>query len=197
MQEMTVKLSALKSQISSALRPAGMTTAIIAIDGCGGSGKSTFAARLAKVLDCSIVHTDDFASWDNPLDWYPRMIEQVMEPLRKNETGLYQRYDWDKRDLAEWHQIAPELFVIVEGVSSSRKEFRDFLTYRIYVETDRETRLQRGLERDGMDALEFWQGWMAQEDAYLQRDDPIQRADIVVAGDPKSVVTSDAFIACQ
>lgn len=194
MKELTVKFSALKSAIANAPRSNGMTTAIIAIDGCGGSGKSTFAARLAKYLDCSLVHTDDFASWNNALDWHPRMVEQVMRPLSQNETARYQRYDWEKGALAEWHEVEPQLYVIVEGVSSSRAEFRKFLTYRIYVETDRDTRLKRGLDRDGVEALELWQGWMAEEDAYLQRDNPMQHADIVVVGNPETQVKPDSFV---
>ncbi|MBT7203398.1 MAG: hypothetical protein HN867_07910, partial [Deltaproteobacteria bacterium] len=62
-----------------------MQSRIVAIDGCGGAGKSTLATKLAVLLDdCPVIHTDDFASWDHPLDWYPRMIAQVLEPLRHN-----------------------------------------------------------------------------------------------------------------
>lgn len=197
MRELTVKFSALKSAIANAPRPAGMTTAIIAIDGCGGSGKSTFAARLAKLLDCSLVHTDDFASWNNALGWHPRMVEQVMRPLLENTTARYQRYDWGTRQLAEWHEVEPQLYAIVEGVSSSRAEFQEFLTYRIYVEADRETRLKRGLDRDGVEALELWRGWMAEEDAYLKRDDPMRHADIVVAGNPEMQAKSDGFVSYE
>ncbi len=197
MQETIVRFSALHSAISNAPRPAGMTTEIIAIDGCGGSGKSTFAARLGKLLGCPVVHTDDFASWNNVLDWYPRMTEQVMEPLRRNGVARYQRYDWGTRKLAEWLEVEPQLYVIVEGVSSSRAEFREFLTYRIYMEADRETRLKRGLERDGVEALELWRGWMTEEDAYLERDDPMRHADIVVAGSPEMQAKSDSFVSYE
>jgi Tfp pilus assembly pilus retraction ATPase PilT len=43
---------------------------LVAVDGPGGSGKSTFAACLsAAANNAPIVHTDDFASWDNPINW--------------------------------------------------------------------------------------------------------------------------------
>jgi predicted kinase len=35
--------------------------ALVLVDGRSGAGKSTFARRLAQVLDASVVHTDDIA----------------------------------------------------------------------------------------------------------------------------------------
>ena len=50
--------------IQTALPPDGMTTKIIAIDGPGGAGKSSFAEQLSQKLgNAPILHTDDFASW--------------------------------------------------------------------------------------------------------------------------------------
>ena len=72
--------------------------------------------------------------------------------------------------------------VLVEGVSASRVEFRPYLSFAIFVETDRELRLQRGLERDGEEALPLWQQRMAEEDEYLLRDRPEEYADVVISG---------------
>ncbi|HXR12510.1 MAG TPA: hypothetical protein VN770_09460, partial [Gaiellaceae bacterium] len=56
--------------IRAAQAPSGVGTRIVAVDGAGGAGKSSLAERLASRLGASIVHTDDFASWDNPVDWW-------------------------------------------------------------------------------------------------------------------------------
>ncbi len=183
---MTLTLDDIASRIAARPRPDGMTTAIIGIDGCGGSGKSTLADRLVETLDCPIVHTDDFAEWDNPLDWYPRLIEQVLDPLRANRPARYQRYDWGSKTLAEWHDVPPAPHLIVEGVSALREAFRPYLTFGIYVETPPAIRLRRGLERDGNEALPLWQSWMAEEDAYLIREAPAEHADLIVSGNPKA-----------
>jgi hypothetical protein len=61
------------------------TGAAVAIDGRGGSGKSTLAARISARGGAFIVHTDDFASWENPVDWWPRLVEQVLRPLAGGE----------------------------------------------------------------------------------------------------------------
>ncbi len=181
---MILTLDDIANRIGAKNRPDGMTTAIIAIDGCGGSGKSTLAERLAGKLDCAIIHTDDFAEWDNPLDWYPRMIEQVLEPLCANRPAHYQRYDWGTKTLADWRDVPPAPHLIVEGVSALRAAFRPYLTFGIYVETPPAIRLRRGLERDGDHALSLWQSWMAEEDAYLIREAPADHADLVISGNP-------------
>jgi uridine kinase len=160
-----------------------MTTRVVAIDGLGGAGKSTLAARLAQRLDGAlVVHTDDFASWETPIDWWPRLVEQVLDPLAVNRAGRYQRYDWDTARLAEWIDVPPDAFVVLEGVSAAREAFRPYLALSVWVETPRDERLRRGLARDGEHMRERWLDWMAAEDAYVEREQPQRHVDIVLDG---------------
>ncbi len=46
----------------------------------------------------------------------------------------------------------------------------------------REERLRRGVERDGIAALDDWESWMAGEDAHYERDPTHERADVVIDG---------------
>jgi uridine kinase len=161
-----------------------MQTKVVAVDGPGGSGKTTLARRLAEVLGgAQIVSTDDFASWSNPLDWWPRVVEEVLEPLARGERSRYRCSRWRPDQPEEWKQVVPAEFVVLEGVSASRAAFRAYLTYSIWVETPRDVRLQRGLARDGEEARRQWEKWMAQEDAYVARELPHERADAIVRGD--------------
>jgi uridine kinase len=141
-----------------------------------------FAAGLAEHLGVVVVHTDDFASWDVPLEWWPRLLEEVLSPLAAGDPARFQRYDWDARALAEWHEIEPSGIVLIEGVSSSRDEFQPYLSYAIWIDTPRDERLRRGLERDGADAGDQWARWMADEDAWAAAQHPQSWADIVVTG---------------
>ena len=164
----------------------------IAIDGHGGSGKSTLAELLSKQLDAEIIHTDDFAGWDNPENWWPLIIKRVFEPIKKGEETLsYPRSKW-----WETHEPVPVAnqpvtkIMILEGVSSLRKEFREYLSFGIFVETPRNICLQRGFERDkGQDdksdeeIKRMWQKWYEKEEAYFAKDSPQEFADLVVRGD--------------
>jgi uridine kinase len=167
----------------SATPPHGMETRVIAIDGPGGAGKSTLARAVAAALDgAQIVATDDFARPDNPIDWWPDVVERVLEPLLVNAVGRYRRFDWPTRSPAEWVQVRPADYVLLEGVSASREAFRSHLALAVWVETPRDVRLRRGLERDGAAARNQWLAWMEQEDAYVAREQPWRRADLIVRG---------------
>jgi uridine kinase len=175
----------LAQMIAASQWPDGMTTRVVAIDGCGGAGKSELAGRLARLLhNAPIIQTDDFASWDEPIDWYPRMLEQVFEPLASGATIRYQRYDWDARRLHDWRSLNAPRILIVEGVTASRAAFAPFLAFSIWVDATRETRLKRGLDRDGVGMRGRWEAWMRAEDEYRDTEHPDRRADLVVAGDP-------------
>lgn len=173
------------------------TTLLIGIDGCGGSGKSTLANKLKdEYSNVTVVHMDDFylptAQLINlhptqkpigaDVDW-KRVLNQVLEPISRNNEGHYQRYDWVKDELAEWHKVPIGGIVVIEGVYSIRKELADKYDFTIWVECPRETRLARGLDRDGEEARDVWENnWMIAEDIYVEVDKPYERADVVVNG---------------
>jgi uridine kinase len=161
-----------------------MATRIVAIDGLGGSGKSTLAEHLSIALGgAEIIHTDDFASWENPIDWWPQLIENVLEPVARNEMVRFQRSPWQAGNDAEWVEFRPDNFVILEGVTAAREAFAPYLTYAIWVEAPESLRLRRGLERDGQSARKQWELWMADEASYQSRERPEERADLVIRGD--------------
>jgi uridine kinase len=157
----------------------------IGIDGCGGAGKSTLAEQVAAAVPAvAVVHIDDFAGPRIPeWDW-ARFDAQVVRPLTAGRPARYQRWDWDTDAGAEWHDIAPGAVVVVEGVSSTRREVRAPWALTVWVEASRQTRLRRARERDGEALLPRWlQDWMPSEDAYVAREHPQDRVDLVVSGE--------------
>jgi uridine kinase len=170
---------------------------LVAIDGGGGAGKSTFADRLAEQLPGSvIIHTDDFyiGPWDrrldhtdhevNPLFDWDRFAAQVIAPVRAGEPIAYQVYDWHAHALSEQPLVVPtDALVIVEGLFCTQSRFRDVYDFRVWIELDEATRLERAMIRDGEHMRFLWEeDWLPVERNYLSRQRPRTAADLVVDG---------------
>lgn len=66
--------------------------------GTCGSGKSTFAGRLADALGgAPVLHLDDIATHEELFAWTERLLDQVIEPLRHGRSARYAPYDWRAR----------------------------------------------------------------------------------------------------
>ncbi|MFG2036507.1 uridine kinase [Dactylosporangium sp. NPDC048998] len=165
---------------------------LVAVDGRAGSGKTTFAGRLASELQKSrrvtVLHTDDFLDgWSKMLIWYPRLREWVFEPFRRGEAGAYRRYDWGLGRLVdEWTPIEPPEVLVIEGVGSASAAMRPDLTLSVLVHAPRELRLRRGIERDGETLRPEWERWMLGEDAHFAEDATPEAVDVLVDGAPKA-----------
>ena len=168
--------------VGAAEAPAGVRTRIVAIDGLGGAGKTTLAEQLASALAAVVVHTDDFASWANPIDWWPALLAAVLEPLAAGDSAVFTPTSWDGAE-PQPVRVEPGGIVLLEGVSASREAFGPYLACSLWVETPSETRLARGLQRDGEPMREQWERWMAAEDDYADSERPRERADLVLRGD--------------
>jgi uridine kinase len=156
---------------------------LVGVDGCGGAGKTTFASRLSGAAGAApVIHTDDFASHDEPTAWWPTMLHDVVQPLLDGRPATYEPYDWVARRRGARRAVSPAPLVIIEGVGATRAAWRDQLAMSIWVETPRAERLRRGLARDGEDLAEFWQQWMVAEDAYVAAEDPAGHTSLVVDG---------------
>lgn len=168
-------------------RPTCGRVRLVAVDGSGGAGKSMFARRLAQGAgDIPVVHTDDFASWENPHDWWDRFEDAVLRPLEPGDPVRFQAFDWASRQLGDWQEVSKSDVVILEGVSSSRRATVDQLTMAIWIEAPRAERMSRGIARDGETMRPAWEHWMAEEDAHFARDRTRDRADLIVDGSPSA-----------
>jgi uridine kinase len=158
--------------------PRRCATLLVGIDGAGGAGKSTVAATLSD----KIVTTDDFIT--APWEWYDfdRLRREVLDPLLRNERAHYREMDWNDGELKDWRVVEPGGVVVVEGVAALELRLRDAYDYRIWVETPREICFERGLARDGADALPFWEVWSEKERRYWREQRPRDVADAVVDG---------------
>jgi hypothetical protein len=158
-------------------------TRIVAVDGGSAAGKSTFAARLASAMGAPVLHTDDVAWWESFFGWWPLLIDGILEPLTRGEDVRYRPPAWDRRERPGAIEVPAGPAVVVEGVGASRRELTPYLDLAIWIDTDRQLALERGMRRTGED-LGFWRGWEVAEEQHLDLDRPWDRADLVVTNDP-------------
>ncbi|UVS76544.1 uridine kinase [Actinokineospora sp. UTMC 2448] len=146
---------------------------VVAVDGPSGSGKSTYAVELARKLPgrVRVVRTDDFATWDDPVAWWPRLRDGVLLPLAEGRPGRYRRTEWTegRPHPGAWVDVEPPDVLIVEGVSAGRRAITPVLSALVWIEVDDPAvRLERAVARDGESCrpeLIAWQrfeaGWFA------------------------------------
>jgi uridine kinase len=169
-------------------------TRLVTVDGPAGSGKTTFAGRLAAALgpDARVVHMDDlYAGW-TLTGAAARLAAGVLGPLAAGRPGAYRRYDWAAERFGPEPVVVPPCPVlIVEGCGSSPRALDRWTTQRIWVEAPPEVRLSRGLARDGAALADHWRRWQPLEAAEFAAEDTRARADLRVDGtavDPQAPV---------
>ena len=172
-------------------RPARLgTVRLVAVDGPTGSGKTTFAGRLAAALRTAgarvaVVHTDDLLDgWGDLITFWPRLAEWILNPLRRGATGAYRRYDWAGGGgfEARWRPVPVPDVLILEGVSAGRVTIRAELTWLAWVWAPPDLRLDRVLTRDGADIRAELLAWMGAEAEHFAEDRPAEHADVLVDG---------------
>ncbi|GAA2342965.1 hypothetical protein OKJ48_40225 [Streptomyces kunmingensis] len=159
---------------------------LVGIDGHAGSGKSTFAVRLAEALGgAPVLRLDDLASHDALFAWTDRLREQVLGPLSRGDTAHYETYDWHARRFDTVAALPPADVVLVEGVGAGRRALRPALARLLWMDLPDETSWARGRARDGAAQDAFWDGWIPAEREHFARDPSRPFADELVRECPQ------------
>ncbi|MDF9812044.1 hypothetical protein [Streptomyces sp. SPB162] len=159
---------------------------IVAVDGHAGSGKTTYAARLAAALGgAPVVHLDDLATHDELFGWTGRLREQVLEPLAAGRTARHGVYDWTLRRFEGVREVPAAPVLLLEGVGSGRAALRPLLSHLLWLEVPRDTARNRGQLRDGPEMDAFWSSWMRAQDAHFVSDPSQPFADHLVLVRPE------------
>ncbi|MGW1890690.1 uridine kinase family protein [Streptomyces sp. NPDC002004] len=144
---------------------------LVGVDGHAGSGKSTFAGRLADALGgAPVLHLDDIATHEELFGWTGRLRREVVEPLGRGEAGHYLPYDWHARAFGPARTLPAAPVIVVEGVGAGRRELRPCLAQLLWMELPREESWDRGRLRDGPELSEFWHGWVDAERRHFAQD---------------------------
>ncbi|MEV6109255.1 hypothetical protein AB0M28_31785 [Streptomyces sp. NPDC051940] len=174
------RLAALARELR-ALPPSLGAVRLVAVDGHAGSGKSTFAARLADRLDgAPVVHLDDLATHEDFFGWTRRLREQVLRPLAEGRPGAYDVYDWTRRAFTERRAVEPAPVVLLEGVGAGRRSVRPALARLLWMELPARESWARGRRRDGRELASFWREWELGEQRHFAADPSRPYADALV-----------------
>lgn len=171
-----------------AAAPALGSTRLVTVDGPAGSGKTTFAHDLAarltsEGLSCHVMHLDDaLAGWTGLDVGVDQLLTRVLAPLARSRPGSFRRFDWHAKAWAEDVVVPVRDVLVVEGCGSAPRAAARWTTLIAWVETDREERLARGLERDGEEMRADWLRWMVSEQEVFDREGPRERADLWLDG---------------
>jgi uridine kinase len=151
---------------------------LVGIGGRGAAGKTSLARSIPGAV---IVSTDEF--WNGREFELSRLRREVFDPLVAGDSARFASFDWSAQEARGERVIHPAGVVVVEGVCALHRMFRDDYDLRVWVETPRHVCLARGIARDGESARATWEEvWMPMEDRYVERDDPVAAADLIVDG---------------
>ena len=152
---------------------------LITIDGPCASGKTTLAGRIAGVLGCGVLHTDEFVvphAMKTPerlavpggnCDW-ERLVRDVLRPWKQGTAVLYQRYDCRGDRFLPPEELKPGNLLILEGSYSGLPAIRALSDVRIFMNVPEKVRMERLKKRESSDSLKrFLDMWIPLENAYF------------------------------
>ena len=163
-------------------------TRLACVDGPAGSGKSTLARDLAARLrahgsEVVLLALDDaLEGWTGLETGVRQLLDGVLAPVREGRPGRYRRWDWLADGWAEEVEVLVPEVLLVEGCGSAPRAAAEWTNLLVVVETDAETRLARGLARDGAALRPQWLAWMEAEARVLAREGVRERADVLLDG---------------
>lgn len=156
------------------------TRPVVLIDGGAGSGKTTFALRLAEhwpdPTGVQVVSLDElYPGWDG------LAAGSAAVPDLISGTG-FRTWDWEQDQPGPVRELDPAKALIVEGCGALTPASRALAGLAIWIELDAGTRRRLALARDGAQFAGHWDDWAAQEAAHWSADRPRELADLVLAG---------------
>ncbi len=173
--------------------PRNSATKLVAIDGLGGSGKSTLTHEIVKLdSKIKILESDHFPCLPEEHPYHPagaqtrvnlgRFQHEALIPLTQGRTAMYENTFWWSTDQKPHaYEIAPGEIVLVEGCYSFHSSLRDYYDYSIWVECSEEEALSRAIKRDGEDGAEIWKQVHApNERNYAAKQKPMEHVDMIV-----------------
>lgn len=172
---------------------------LICIDGPAGSGKTTLAKNIQKLLnDSYVIHMDEiYEGWQNSLNenLISNVNNWIILPMKNDDPIIYKKFDWHLNLRSESVVINKYKFIILEGVGAASLGIRDKSALNIWIEGRKEILLKRVLDRDGNQIEEEMQFWQIKEQEYFSKHDTKKHCDIWIDGNfEQEIDTASQFV---
>ena len=170
---------------------------LIAIDGKSGSGKTSLAKGLAKIIDCNVFHMDDFFLTPN-LRTPERLLEiggnvdyerfeiEILKNILLEKPFKYKKYNCFNSSMINSEEIVPKKYNIIEGCYSMHPKLIDYYNYKIFLYIDKEVQKERILLREGEEKLNlFLNEWIPKENKYFDTYKIKEKCDLIINNNEK------------
>lgn len=159
------------------------STALLAIDGPSGAGKTTLALQLQKHLErAAVIHMDDlYAGWDDALneDLYNRIESHIITPLMMSKAVRYQQFNWQSYQFEDWKEVSLPRYLILEGVGSASKRIRPWISLAVFLVVNDDEGLDRVRKRDGKEIAAYIPQWQVMQRQHFLENGTQEYADFV------------------
>lgn len=155
---------------------------ITLIDGRSGSGKTTYAAQLARRTGAQLLSLDDvYPGWDGLEAGEAHVLKHVLRSLAEGRPARWQAWNWAQGQPGSWHELDSLRALIIEGCGAVSPAARALADHAIWIElADDSERRRRAIARDGDAFALNWQRWARQEERHAVLHCPRQTADELV-----------------
>lgn len=159
---------------------------LVLIDGASGTGKTTLASEIERVLSGVepplVLHMDDlYPGWNGLERGIQNLNEWILTPRADGHPIVWRRYDWAAGEFGEDLTLDASRTLIVEGCGSFGGAAHGHADLALWASADDEVRRLRALARDPHENFAaHWTEWDNQFTTYVEREAPGQRAHIHV-----------------
>lgn len=166
----------------------------VAIDGRCASGKTTFAAFLAREWSgqSALFHLDDYflpparrtpqrlSQPGGNVD-YERFLDEVLLPLSRGEAANLRPFDCKSGTFGPPRQVPPARLNILEGSYSLHPALAGYVQLPLFFTCSPQTQLSRLARRETPESLErFRSRWIPMEEAYFSAFHIPERCSVIV-----------------
>lgn len=166
-------------------------SAVVAIDGNCGSGKSGLAELIQREFHCNVIHMDDYycPAEERAPDWrskpggnmdFARLQKEVLSPIKQGASALYRPYSCKAHAFGKPELISGNALTVVEGSYSQHPLLTHYYDFKIFLTCSAEEQIRRLKLREGTAFQAFESCWIPLEDRYHQICAPEQKSNVVI-----------------